>query len=81
MVLDYKDGIATIEQRNRFYKGETVEFLPPVGEYFTHEVAYMENAEGEEIEVAPHPQMIIKMPVGREVSRDTIMRKKVGDRK
>ncbi len=81
MVLDYKDGIATIEQRNRFYKGETVEFLPPEGEYFSHEVTYMENAEGEEIEVAPHPQMIIKMPVDKPVSRDTIMRKKVGDKK
>ena len=79
MVMDFDEttGIATIQQRNRFYKGDTVEFLPPVGDFFEHTVDYLKNAEGEDIDVAPHPQMTLKMKLLRPVERDTIVRKAV----
>lgn len=77
MVLNYKDGVATVEQRNRFYKNDTIEFLPPQGEFFEQKVEYMINSEGEEIDVAPHPQMILRIPVDKPVCKDTIIRKKV----
>lgn len=83
MVLNYDNetGIATIEQRNRFYKGDEIEFLPPVGDFYSQVVEYMENSEGEEIDVAPHPQMIVRMKVTRPVEKDTIVRKAVGGAK
>ena len=79
MVTDFDEttGIATIQQRNRFYKGDTVEFLPPVGDFFEHTVDYLKNDEGEDIDVAPHPQMTLKMKLLRPVERDTIVRKAV----
>jgi putative protease len=83
MVLSYDSdsGMATIEQRNRFYKGDSIEFLPPAGKFYSQIVEYMENSGGEEIQVAPHPQMILRMKVSRPVRPDTIVRKAVGGAK
>ena len=80
MVQDYdpETQIVTIEQRNRFYKGDIIEFLPPEGKFYSQCVEYMENAEGIEINVAPHPQMILKMKVLQPMIKDTIVRKAVG---
>jgi len=63
MVMDYDPSskIATIEQRNRVFKGEEVEILTPDHENYSMVLDEMWNEEGEEIEVAPHPQMIYKI--------------------
>lgn len=63
LVIDYDDesNIATIEQRNRIFKGEEVEILTPVGDNFSLILEEMWNEDGEDIDVAPHPQMIFKV--------------------
>lgn len=63
LVVDYdkEKGIATIEQRNRVFKGEEVEVLSPNKENFKLVLDPIWNEEGEEIEVAPHPQMIYRV--------------------
>lgn len=60
MVLEYDEDkkIAKIEQRNRVYKGETVEVFSSLNDTFSMTLDYMANENGEEIDVAPHPQMI-----------------------
>lgn len=77
IVLEYdeKTGIAKVEQRNRFYKGDTLEVLPPVGRYFEHKVDFLKNSEGEDIVVAPHAQMIFHLKLDRPVEKYTIIRK------
>lgn len=77
MVLEYdeKTGVATIEQRNRFYKGDEIEIVSP-NDYFVQKVELMKDTEGNEIDVAPHPQMIIKMKMDRTVESYTMLRKK-----
>ena len=77
IVRDYdkKSGIATIEQRNRFFAGDTVEFVPPVGDYKEFKIESMTDENGGDIKVAPHPQMIVKIPVDFELEKDTYMRK------
>jgi len=77
LVLDYDEstGIATVEQRNRFYAGDEVEIMQPGKPYFKQIVEEMRNQDGEIIEVAPHPQMILKIPVKQPVVRDAIIRK------
>lgn len=63
LVVDYDDNlkIATIEQRNRVFKGEEVEVLTPDSENYSIVLNEMWNEEGEKIDVAPHPQMIYKI--------------------
>ena len=77
MVKEYypKQGIVLIEQRNRFYTGDEVEFVPPKGDYFKHTITQMTNDEGESIDVAPHPQMLIKTPLDTPVHPNTLIRK------
>jgi putative protease len=77
MVLEYdaSTGIATIEQRNRFYVGDEIKVVSP-SDYFVQKVESMKDSEGNEIDVAPHPQMIIKMKMDKPVEPYTMLRKK-----
>ncbi len=73
---DKGTGIATIEQRNRMFTGEEIEVVKPEGPYYTQRIKSMQNADGEYIEVAPHPQMTVYMPMDREVVPFTMLRRK-----
>ena len=80
LVLDYdeKEQIVTLEQRNYFKVGDEVQFFGPNMETFSYTVHTIWNENGEEISVANHPNMILKMPLDRHVSRLDMMRIKVG---
>ena len=82
VVLDYNelDKIATIEQRNYFKKGDIVEFFGPHKEEMTYKVDKIWNEKNEEIEVANHPQMIVKLKVMEKLSKGDMMRIKVFDK-
>ena len=73
---DSTSGIATVEQRNRMFTGEEIEVVRPEGPYFKQRIASMRNAEGETIEVAPHPQMTVYIPMDRDVEPYTMLRRK-----
>jgi putative protease len=73
---DADSGIATIEQRNRFAVGEELEVVSPKGSYWVQQVRSMKNADREDIEVAPHPQMTVYMPVDRPVEPYAMLRRK-----
>lgn len=77
LVLDYDKatGLATIEQRNRMFKGDAIEVFGPNKEYFSQTIEEMWDEEGESIDVAPHPQQIIKMKMDQEVEAYHIIRK------
>lgn len=77
MVLEFnkETKIATIEQRNRMFVGEEIEVVRPKGEYFKQIIKSMKNIDGEEIKVAPHPQMIVYMPMDYEVGEYTMLRR------
>lgn len=64
IVKDYdpNTGIAVVEQRNRMFVGDKIEIMGPKVE-FEQQIEKMWDEEGNEIEVAPHPQMIVKIPV------------------
>lgn len=78
VVLKYDKAtkIATIEQRNRMYKGEEIEVVNPVGDFFVQKIEWLKNVDGEDIDVAPHPQMIVYMPMEEEVCEYTMLRRK-----
>lgn len=77
MVLEYDENtkIATVEQRNRMFVGEELEIFGPGKEYFNHIIDKMWDSEDNEIEVAPHPQQIIKMKINKSVQRFDLLRK------
>ncbi len=79
LVLDYTDGIATIEQRNYFKIGDTVQFFGPTMETFDYVVDNIMDCEENSIEIARHPQMIIKIKIARELHKFDMMRLKVFD--
>lgn len=77
VVLDYdpETCIATVEQRNRFFKGEALEVISPHRKSFGFSAEYMTDENGENIDVAPHPQMIVKLKIDSEVVPYSIIRK------
>ena len=80
-VLEYDEEsmVATIEQRNRIIEGEEVEIFGPSKEFFTQKISNMTDEDGNSIDVAPHPQQIIKMKVDKPVSRWDILRRQRED--
>ena len=79
LVIDYKDGVATIEQRNNFSVGTIVQFFGPDTETFDYEVKEIIDEENNIIHVARHPQMIIKLKVKNKIKKYDMMRLKVFD--
>ncbi|MFA7533623.1 MAG: U32 family peptidase [Tissierellaceae bacterium] len=77
--FDHKTNIATVEQRNRMFLGDKVEIFGPNKEYFTQTIEKMWNEEGEEIDVAPHPQQIVKVLMTEPVEKMDIIRKERED--
>lgn len=60
---DEETKIATIEQKNRVFEGDTVEVLSPVGENYNISLLDMYDGKGEKIDVAPRAQMIFTIKV------------------
>lgn len=76
MAYDEETGIATIRQRNHFRVGDEVEFYGPGFHHFHQTVEKMWNEEGEMIDRAPNPMMLLTMPVAQPVKVGDMIRKK-----
>lgn len=74
LVLDYKDGYALIEQRNNFKVGSTVEVFGPNLEPTKFVVKKLINDKNEQVDVAKHPQEILKIKVPFIVQKNDIIR-------
>lgn len=76
-VLDYDPNtqIATIQQRNNFKVGQTIEFYGPGMRHFEQTLEELWNEDGEPIEVAPNAMMICKMKVKQPVQKWDMIRK------
>ncbi len=74
LVLDYKDGYALIEQRNNFKVGSTVEVFGPNLEPTKFVVKELINDKNEQVDVAKHPQEILKIKVPFLVQKNDIIR-------
>jgi putative protease len=79
MVLEYnKDTkVAKIEERNRIMVNDEVEILNPDGTVFLQKIKEMKDCDMQNIDVAPHPRMIVYMPMDKEVCKYSMIRKKV----
>ena len=64
-----------IEQRNRFFKGDEIEILMPDIPFKKLKVERIINEDNEEVDVAPHPQMKVRIPCDEEVAVGSFVRK------
>jgi len=71
---DREKKLLSVVQKNRFFKGAEVEFLRPKGDFVKHKIEYMEDADGNEIEVANRPQSIAKIRIDEEIEPESMMR-------
>lgn len=79
LVLDYdeKTGFATVEQRNNMKVGQEIEIFQPHLAGYRQILQEMYNDEGEAIQVAPHPQQIVKICMDRPVEPYGILRRDI----
>lgn len=73
---DEETGIATITQRNRFFKGDEIEIIQPMKPFFTQLVESMTDEDGNEIEVANHAEQIVRFKTAQPVCEGAMLRKK-----
>ncbi len=74
VVTDWCDGWLTLEQRNRFFTGDTLDVLVPGGKSFNFTVERMLNADRETIDVAPHPMMTVYAPYDKPLPVGALLR-------
>jgi len=77
MVVDFdkEKNIATVEQRNRTFKGDEIEIFGPHTKYFTQIIEKMWDENDNEIDVAPHAQQIFKIKVDQPIDKYYLIRK------
>ena len=79
LVLDYdpESGMALVEQRNNMKLGQELEIFQPKLAGYRQVLAEMYNEEGEAIDVAPHPQQLVKIRMEQPVEPYAILRRDI----
>ncbi len=77
LILDYEDGIMILTQRNYFKLGDQVEIFMPDGREESFTIDNMFDKNMKPLEVARHPEEIIKIKIPFEVVKDSMMRVRV----
>lgn len=79
LVVDYdkSNKIVTLLERNYFSLGDEVELFTPKGDIYSFTIKEMFNENMESIEVARHPEEIIKLKVEGDITPYSMLRKKV----
>lgn len=73
--------MVSVVQKNRFFKGSEVEFLRPHGDFVKCKIEYMEDEDGNELEVANRPQNTAYIRLDVPLEADCMMRAPRGDAK
>ena len=80
LVKEYGDDYLTLEVRNYFKKGDTVQIFGPNMDEVEFSIDEMYNETGEPLEVCNHPKEIIKIKCPYYCSKNAMMRMKVFDK-
>ncbi len=74
VVEEWQEGWLRLQQRNRFFVGDTLDVLEPGGKPFTFTVNQLLNEEKEPLENACHPLMTVYIPCERALKPGTLLR-------
>lgn len=66
--------LAEVIQKNRFFKGSTIEFVRPVGKFFSQEITELYDENGVPLDVANRPQSRVFVKTNEPVEIDTFLR-------
>lgn len=69
------DGLYSVEQRNKFSVGETIEVMKPDGTNIECSVVEIKDDEGNSMECAPHPKQKLWINLGTKLDRYDILRR------
>ena len=69
-------GLYSIEQRNKFSVGETIEIMKPNGDNIEVKVRRITDEDGDDMESAPHPKQKLYIDLGCELDLFDILRRK-----
>lgn len=75
-IVDIEDGRYTIEQRNKFLVGETIEVMKPDGRNIEVIVQGITDENGNAMESAPHPKQKLYIDLGTPLDKYDILRRK-----
>ena len=75
-VLDWKDNVLTLRQRNNFKVGDTLEVLSPNLEPVSFPVQWIKNENDELQQSAPHPNQIVRIPCEYPLTPGDILRRR-----
>lgn len=70
------DDGALITQRNKFYKGDTLDILPPCGIPYKTVVSEIINEQGEQVDSTPHPMERLFIKTDKPIEKNSLLRKK-----
>ncbi len=79
LVTDYDGEYVTIEERNFFSVGDTVQFFGPNTKTFDYVIKDIIDEDGNSIDAARHPQMTVKLHLDKKVEKYDMMRIKMFD--
>jgi U32 family peptidase len=75
VVLGHENGYLKIMQRNRIFNGDVLEVLEPGLKPYAIKVELLQDEEGNLLECAAHPMMIVRFKCDRKVRKNSILRK------
>ena len=70
------EGMYKLEQKNKFYVGETIEIMKPDGRNILTQVKGMKDAEGNPMESCPHPKQEIYVAFDEALEVGDLLRRK-----
>ena len=70
------NGHYSVEQRNKFSVGETIEVMKPDGENIECTVRAIADEEGNPMESAPHPKQKLWIDLGTKLEQYDILRRR-----
>ena len=76
IVLDYKDGIVTLEQRNYFKTNDLVEIFGPNYTY-SIKIPVIKDIDGNTIDIVNHPRQIVTFKCDQKLNKFDMLRKKL----
>ena len=76
VILDYTDGVATIEERNYFERGTKVEIFGPNHEIIDYTFDEIIDEDNNIIDIVRHPRQIVKIKVDLNIEKYDLIRLK-----
>lgn len=77
---EWRDGYLRVSQRNRFFRGETLEVLLPGARPLPLAVSSMWDADGKELEAANHAEMTVWIPCPTPLDAGLLLRRRLEKR-